>query len=79
MNKTIRIICGTLIGLCGAGVLTFGVSLFVQQQSWMMFGGLITIGGIGATLIWLGSSIARGHSVKDILEILLQIAGGGPR
>lgn len=79
MKKVIKIIFGILIGLCGVGFLAFAVSLFAQQQSWLMFGGLITLGGIGVTLMWLGYSLARDQKVKDLLDMLLLIAGGGPR
>ncbi|MGW0495783.1 hypothetical protein ACWD0Z_10240 [Streptomyces sp. NPDC003007] len=79
MIKAIKIICGTLIALCGAGLLVFGVNLFTQQQSWLMFSGMLTVGGIGGMLVWLGYSVARGMKVKDILDMLLLIAGGGPR
>lgn len=79
MAKTTKIICGILIGLCGAAFLYFGIGLFVGQQSWLMLGGMITLGGIGGTLIWLGYSVARGMKVKDIIDMLLLIAGGGPR
>ena len=75
--KIARIIFGTIIALAGIGLILFGASLLVQQQSWLMLGGFIVFLGLGYGIAELGYDIVRGNDVRDSLIFLLFL--GGPR
>lgn len=68
MKKIIRVTLSLLRILCGIGILTFDVSLFIQRQSWGTFGGMITIGGIGFMLVQLDIAVAQGRKLRNCLR-----------
>jgi hypothetical protein len=71
MRKIIRIIMGILIMAGGIGLVVFGGSLLLQEQSWLILGGFTIFFALGVSVLQLGYSILQGKGVKEAWLMIL--------
>lgn len=70
VKKTLRILLGLILAICGIAVMLVGAYLLWKEQTLAMFGLCVLFISFGFLIGYLGYDLMRGRSIKDDLFFL---------
>jgi len=70
MKRILKIILGSILALCGTGLILSGGYLLFHDRNWNAAGIFLLFASFGFLIAFTGYDLARGRSIKDDLFFL---------